>query len=70
MPVLLNEYQISKFCQALMYMQDRHMVCGKLHIFHNLVLDKNVNDNAYPTPLLHEDLDVNQKMVMLGIGCY
>ena len=46
------------------------MVCGKLNICHDLVLDKNVNNNAYSTPLLHEALDVDHKMVMLGIGWY
>ena len=44
------------------------MVCGEFHIFHDLVLDQNVNDNAYSTPFLHEALDVKHKMVMLGIG--
>ena len=34
------------------------------------VLDQNVNDNAYSTPLLHEALYVDHKMVMLGIGLY
>ena len=70
MPVLFSEYWKSKVFQALMYMQHRHMVCGKLQIFHYLDLDQNVNDNAYPTPLLHEALDVNHKMVMLVIGWY
>ena len=46
------------------------MVCGELHIFHDLDLDKKVNDNAYPTPFLHETLDMNHKMVMLEIGWY
>ena len=46
------------------------MVCGEFHIFNDLVLDQNVNNNAYPTPLLHESLDVNPKMIMLGIGWY
>ena len=46
------------------------MVCGKLQIYHDLVLDQNVNDIAYSTPLLHGDLDVNQKMAMLVIGWY
>ena len=32
--------------------------------------DQNVNNNAYSTPLLHDDLDVDHKMVMLGIGLY
>ena len=51
-------------------MQHRHMVCGKLHICHDLVLDKNVNNNSYSNPLLHEALDVGQQMVILGIGLY
>ena len=46
------------------------MVCSELHICHDLDLDKNVYDNDYPTPLLHEDLGGNHRMVMLGIGLY
>ena len=46
------------------------MVCAELHIFHDLDLYQNVNDNDYPTPLIHEALDVKHKMVMLGIGWY
>ena len=46
------------------------MVCGKFHIYDDLVLDKNVNGNDYSTPLVHEDLDVDHKMVMLKIGRY
>ena len=46
------------------------MVCSELHICHDLILDQTVNDNDYLTPLLHEALDVNHKMVMLGIGWY
>ena len=46
------------------------MVCGELHICHDLVLDQNVNDNAYSTPFIHEALDVRHKMVILGIGLY
>ena len=56
--------------QALMYMQHSHMVFGELYICHDLDLDQNLNDNDYPIPLLHEALDVNHKMVMLGIGWY
>ena len=56
--------------QALMYMQHRHMLCSELHICHDLDLDQNVNDHAYPTPFLHEALDVDQKIVMLVIGWY
>ena len=56
--------------QTLMYMQHRHMVCGELHICHDLDLDQNVNDDYYPTPFLHEALGVNHKMVMLVIGWY
>ena len=46
------------------------MVFVKLHICHDLVLYQNVNYNAYSTPLLHEALDVNHKMVVLVIGWY
>ena len=46
------------------------MVCGKFHICYDLVLDQNINDNSYSTPLLDEALDVNHIMVMLGIGSY
>ena len=31
---------------------------------------KNINDNAYSTPLLHEDLDMDHKVLMLGFGLY
>ena len=70
MPVSLTEYHKSRVCPALMYMKHRHMVFGELHICHDLILDQNVNDDAYSTPLIHEALDVNHKMVMLGIGLY
>ena len=70
MPVSLTVYQKSKIFPVLMYIQHRHMVCGELHICHELFLDQNVNDNTYSTPLLHEVLDVDHKMVMLGIGWY
>ena len=53
-----------------MYMQRKHIVCGKLHIRHDLVLDQNANNNAYSTPLSHGALDVEHRMVMLGIGLY
>ena len=69
-PVLLTEYRKSKVFQSLMYMQHRHTVCWELHIFHYLDLYQNVNDNSYPTPLLHEALDVSHKMVMLVISWY
>ena len=69
-PVLLTEDRKSKVCPALMYIQHMHMVCGKLHIFHHLVLYQNVNDNDYSTPLLHEALDVNHKIVILVIVWY
>ena len=46
------------------------MLCVEFHICHDLDLEQNLFDNAYPTPLLHEALDVNHKMVMLGIGLY
>ena len=46
------------------------MLCGEFHIFRDLVLDQNVNDNAYSNPLRREALDVDHKMVILGIGLY
>ena len=70
MPVLLTEYRKYIVGQTLMYIQHRQMVCGKFHICHDLDLDQNVNDNAYPTPLRHEALDVSHKMVMLVIILY
>ena len=69
-PVFFTEHRKSMVGQALMYMQHSHMVCGKFHIFHALDSDQNINDNAYPTPLLHKALDVNHRMLMLGIGWY
>ena len=69
-PVSLTEYHKSRVCPALVYIQHRHMVCGKFHIYHDLILDQTVNDNAYSTPLIHEALDVNHKMLMLVIGWY
>ena len=65
--VSLKIYHKSKVSQALMYMQHRHMVCGVFHIWHDLVLDQNVNDNTYSTPYCHEALDVDHDMVILGI---
>ena len=53
-----------------MYIQHIQTEYGELHIWHDLVLDQNVDDNDYSTPLLHEDFDVDHKMVMLGIGLY
>ena len=70
MPIFLNGYRKYKVCQALIYTQQRHMACSKLHICHDLYLDQNANDNAYQTPLLHEALDVNNRMVMFVIGLY
>ena len=70
MPGLLTEHRKSMVDRALMYMQHRKMVCVELHIFYDLDLDQTVNDNDYPTPLLHEALDVNHRMVMLVIGWY
>ena len=46
----LKVYHKSKGGQALVYMQQRHMVCGKLHICHDLFLDQNLDDNAYLIP--------------------
>ena len=64
-------YQISKVCLALMYIQHKHMVYGKFHIYNFLVLDQNANDNAYSTPLRHEVWNVTYKMVIMGIYfCY
>ena len=52
-------------------MQHKHMLYGKFHIYHYLVLDQNENDNAYSTPLRHEVCNVDQKMVIMGIDlCY
>ena len=68
MSVLFTEDRKSIVGQALMYMQQRHMVCGKLDIYHYLDLDQSVYDNAYPNPLLHKALDGNDSMVILVIG--
>ena len=68
--VLLNEHRKSMVGQALMYVQHSHMVCGELHICHDQDLYQNIYDNAYPTPLLHEALDGNHRMVILVIGWY
>ena len=46
------------------------MVFGESHIFRDLFLDKNPNDNAYSKPLLYEALDVEHKMLMLLIGLF
>ena len=46
------------------------MVCGESHIFHDPFLDQSVHDDAKSTPLIHEALDVDHKMVMLGIGWF
>ena len=51
-------------------MQHKHMVCRKVHICHDRVLDQNANDNAHSTPVRHEDLDTEHKIVMLGISLY
>ena len=40
------------------------------HIPMTYICIKIVNDNAYSTPYLHEALDLNHKMVMLGICLY
>ena len=63
-------YHKSTVGQALMYIQHRHMEFGESHICHDLALDQNVNDNAYPTPFLRQALEVDHKMVMLGISLY
>ena len=69
-PFLLTEYHKSKVSIALIYIQHSHMVCGKFHICHDLFFDQTVKYNAYSTPLLHEALDMNHKMVMLGMSLY
>ena len=69
-PVSLTEYHKSKVFPAFIYIQHRHMVYGELHICHDLVLDQNINNNTYSTPLLHEALDLDHKMVMMVIGWY
>ena len=66
----LTEDRKAMVGKSLMYMQHMYMVCGELHICHDLILDQNVNDDAYSTPLIHEALDVNHKIVMLGISLY
>ena len=69
--IYLMVYQISNVCLALMYIKHKHMVCGKLHRYHYLVLDQNASDNAYSVPLRHEVWNVDHKMVILGIDlCY
>ena len=68
--VSLKVYQKYKFGQALMYMKDMHMLYGKLNIYHDLVLDQNINDNVYSTPLYHEFWNVDHKITMLGIGLH
>ena len=66
--VYLMVYNKSKVGQAFMYMKNSHMECGESHICHDLVWDKNVNDNAYSNPLIHEALDVDHNTLILGIG--
>ena len=44
--VYLMVYHKTKVYQALMYMQHKHIVCGDLHINHDLVLDQKVNYSA------------------------
>ena len=46
------------------------MEFGESHICNDLVLDKNLNDNACSSPLIHKALDVDRKIVMLGNGFY
>ena len=71
LPIYFMVYQISKVCIAFMYMQNRHRIYDKLHIHHELVLDQSASDNAYSSPLRHGVWNVEQKMIMLGIGlCY
>ena len=47
-----------------------HDMKREYYIFHYIVLDQNVNDNAYSTPLLHKAFNMDHKMVMMGIGLY
>ena len=70
MPVSLTEYHKFNFCPELVFIQHRHMVCGALPICHDLVLVQRVNNNYYSTPFLCEVLDVDHKMVMMGISLY
>ena len=63
-------HQKSKVGQEFMYMQHRHMECGESNICHDLGLDQNIDDNAYSTSFIYEDLDVDHKMVMMVIGLY
>ena len=60
----------SKVYEALMYMQHRHMACGEFQKCHDLVLDQNINDNSHSPPYHHEALDVDHKIVMVGIDLY
>ena len=52
-----------------MDIQNRHMECGESYICHDLVLDQNVNYNAYLPPLLHEALDVDKKWQCWELVC-
>ena len=70
MPIFLKVYHKSKVCLVFMYMQNRHMECRESHICHELVLDQKINDNFCSSPLIHDALDVDYKMVILGIGLY
>ena len=55
-----------KVCLALIHMQLKNTVFGELHICHDLVLNQNINDDAYLTPLQHKALDVDQNNVNVG----
>ena len=69
--VYLMVYQKSKVCIALMYRKHNNMVYGELYILPFLVSDKNVNDNACPSPLRHWVWNVDQNMTNQGIYlCY
>ena len=70
LPIYLTQYQKYKVCPELIYIKHTHRLCGKLHICYDLLLDQNVNDNAYSTSFIHEALDVDHKMAMMGIGWY
>ena len=51
-------------------MQHKQMVCRELHNLNDLVLDQNLNDNTYSTPVPHEAFDVDHKLLIIGIGYY
>ena len=68
--VSLKVYHKYKVGRALVCMQHRHISCREFHICHDLVLYQNVNDNSFSSPLFHEALDVDHKILILVIGLY